>query len=69
MADLSKYRYAVLVIRAWTKEGLAEKLREKLDRYPPEAIVSFEAGVDFPFSWPFRRNWALVVAKRQGVET
>jgi hypothetical protein len=68
MADLGQYQYAVLIVRAWTKEGLAGQLREKLDPYPPESIVSFEAGVDFQWPWPARRNWALVVAKRQRSE-
>jgi hypothetical protein len=61
---MSEHRYAVFVVRGWTKEGLAANVRERLDPFPKDAIVSVEAGVDFPFSWPFRRNWALIVTDR-----
>jgi hypothetical protein len=59
-----EHQYLVIVLRGWTKEGLAVKIRERLDPFPQESIVILEAGVDFQFPWPFRRNWALIVVKR-----
>jgi hypothetical protein len=57
-------QYAVFVVRALTKEMLAKRISEKIDPYPPEAIISIKANVDFQFGWPFRRNWALIVVRR-----
>jgi hypothetical protein len=54
-------KYPVYVLRAWTKEGLAQKLWELLEPWQREEIVSVRVGVDFLFFWPFRRNWAIVV--------
>jgi hypothetical protein len=64
MAPTTDRQYAVFVIRAWTKETLANRIRDKLDPYPPEAIIDIKANVDFQFGWPFRRNWALITVKR-----
>lgn len=56
--------YAVHVIRGWTKEGLAQNLSAAIAGYHREAIISVRTGIDFQFFWPFRRNWAIVVAER-----
>jgi hypothetical protein len=62
MAD--KYQYATFLLKAWTKDTLCRKIKDTLDPYPPEAIVSSEARVDFQFFWPWRRDWALIVVNR-----
>ncbi len=56
--------YAAFVVRAYTKETLALRIMQRIDPYPQEAIVSIQAGVDFAFGWPFRRNWAIITVKR-----
>lgn len=57
-------RYSVLLERAWTKEGIVIRLGKRLERYPREAIVSIDVGIDFTFFWPFRRNWAIVTVDK-----
>jgi hypothetical protein len=57
-------QYSWSVVRAYTKETLARRIREKVEAYPPEAIIKIQAGIDFQFFWPFRRNWAVIIVKR-----
>ncbi len=54
-------QYHVFLLKAWTKDTLADKISKTLDPYPPDAIVSVEARVDFQFFVPWRRDWALIV--------
>lgn len=56
--------YEAYAVRAYTKEKLAMRITERLEPYPREAIVKVQAGVDFQFFWPFRRNWAVIVVRR-----
>jgi hypothetical protein len=55
------HRYAVYVRRAWTRDGIAGKMQEVLDPFPPSAIVSVDTKIDFQFFWPFRRNSSVIV--------
>jgi hypothetical protein len=57
-------QYAWFVVRAYTKETLAKRIRETVDPYPPSSIIKIQAGIDFGFFWPFRRNWAVIIVKR-----
>jgi hypothetical protein len=57
-------QYQVFLLKAWTKDTLAEKISRALDPYPPDAIVSVEARVDFQFFVPWRRDWALIVVRK-----
>lgn len=59
-----KGTYAAYVVRAYTKETLAVRIAERIEAYPQEAIVKIQAGIDFHYFWPFRRNWAVIVVKR-----
>jgi hypothetical protein len=62
MAD--EQHYSTFLLKAWTKDTLCGKIESTLAPYPPDAIVSIEARVDFQFFWPWRRDWALIVVKR-----
>ena len=53
----------VFVLKDWSKDGLARKLADLLDPYPPASIVSIESGVDFQFFLPWRRNHSQVVLR------
>lgn len=57
---MSERQYTVWVVRAWTKEGLARALKESLDPWPRDAIVSIRAGSEPPYFF-WRRNWSLIV--------
>jgi hypothetical protein len=61
-------QYRVVLLKAWTKDALAEKIERELDPYPQEAIVSVQARVDFQFFVPWRRDWAMIVLKRPEAE-
>ena len=54
----------MILLKAWTKNALVDKIERHLDPFPPEAILSVEASVDFPFFVPWRRDWALIVVRR-----
>lgn len=60
---MTSAQYRVVVLKAWTKEGLAEKIRHTLEPYAQDEIVNVEARVDFQFFWPWRRDWAMIVLK------
>lgn len=55
-------RYLVRCVRAWTKEGLCQKLMDALDGYPPEDIVSIQYQTEGILVG--RRNSALLTLKR-----
>lgn len=61
--------YRVIVVRAWSKDGLAVLIKRELDGVPRERIVSLESGVDFFFLPPWRRNWAMVVFEKPDAPT
>jgi hypothetical protein len=61
---MAETQYRVVLLKAWTKDTLAGKIQKELDPYPPEAIISIESRVDFQFFVPWRRDWALIVLKR-----
>jgi hypothetical protein len=48
----------VFVLKDWSKDGLARKLADLLDPYPPASIVSIESGVDFQFFLPWPQSLA-----------
>lgn len=55
--------YVVFVVRAYTKEKLAERIQERLNYYEPEDIISINVFAD---SWvtPFwRRNSAVITVR------
>ena len=56
--------YSAFVVRAWSKETLAVRMRQKLDPYSPEQIIIVTAGADFQLFWPARRNLAIMIVKR-----
>jgi hypothetical protein len=56
------------ILRAWDKEGLADKITKAIEPYPPEQVVSIRCGIDFQFFFPLRRNWALVVVHGMPLE-
>jgi hypothetical protein len=57
-------RYLVYVRRAWTFDTLGSKIEDVLEPLPQDHIVSIDTRVDFQFFWPFRRNAAVIVARR-----
>jgi hypothetical protein len=57
-------QYHVFLLKAWTKDTLALKMAKVLDPYPPDAIISVEARVDFQFFVPWRRDWAMIVVRK-----
>jgi cell wall assembly regulator SMI1 len=59
-----KHQYAVHVRRAWTMEGIATQIARVLDGYTQEDIIHIDTKIDFQFPWPFRRNSAVIVARR-----
>jgi hypothetical protein len=56
-------QYATYVVRAWDKEGLADRIKKKIDPYPADDIIDIKVGVDFQFFFPARRNWAIIIVK------
>jgi hypothetical protein len=64
---LSQYR--VVVLKAWTQDALGWKIEDTLDPYDQDEIVSVEARVDLRFFPPCRRDWAVIVLKRQDDES
>lgn len=64
MAGPGDRQYATFVVKALTKETLARRIAERIDPYPPEAIISIQANIDFHFGWPFRRNWAIIIVRK-----
>jgi hypothetical protein len=60
---MEQRQYYAHVLKAWTKDTLADKIEKLLDPMPPERIVSIEVAVDFQFFVPWRRNWAMIVLR------
>ncbi len=63
MRQMAASQYRVVVLKDWSKDGLAAKIAETLEPYAPEEIVSIYPQVDFQWPWPWRRNWAMIVLK------
>lgn len=56
-------RYFAFVVRAWSKDKLAERLAERLAPFQAEEILSIGYAIDLHFFAPWRRNSALVVVR------
>jgi hypothetical protein len=56
-------KWAVLMVKASTKDKLAQRVARVLAPFDPEDVISVSYAVDFAFGWPFGRNTALIVLR------
>jgi hypothetical protein len=52
-------QYQVILLRAWSQNSLAEKMRDALEPYHQHQIISIQTGEP----WVFSRPWAMIVVK------
>jgi hypothetical protein len=59
-------QYRVILLRAWSRESLVEQMREALEGYDQDEIISVQTGSDFVLWFLFvvlTRPWAMILVK------
>jgi hypothetical protein len=56
-------KWAVLTVKASTKDKLAQRVAQVLAPFDPENVIAVSYAVDFAFWWPFGPNTALIVLR------
>ena len=59
-------QYRVILLRAWSRDALAEKMRAALEPYEQQEIISVQTGSDFVLWFLFfvvTRPWAMILVK------
>lgn len=59
-------QYRVILLRAWSRDALAAKMRDALEGYDQQEIISIQTGSDFVLWFLFlvlMRPWAMILVK------
>jgi hypothetical protein len=59
-------QYRVILLKAWSRDALALKMRDALESYEQHEIINVQTGSDFVlwlFFWVLFRPWAMILVK------